>query len=356
MTSEATYALYEDAVQVLQQLIATPSFSKEEGETAALLYTHLQAKGVQVQRTMNNVWAKNLHFDDRKPTLLLNSHHDTVKPNAGYTRDPFNATIEDGKLYGLGSNDAGGCLVSLMATFLHFYDREDLRYNLVFAASAEEEISGRNGIEALLLELGTICAAIVGEPTQMNMAVAEKGLMVFDCKTTGIAGHAARNEGENALYKALPDIGWFSSYEFDKVSQMLGPVKMNVTIIHAGSQHNIIPAACDFTVDVRVNECYTNEEVLDIVRQHVSCEVTPRSLRLHSTSIDQDHPLVIAGSKLGLQSFGSPTMSDKALMPFPALKIGPGDSTRSHTADEFIYVQEIEQAINIYTNILNQLL
>jgi acetylornithine deacetylase len=305
---------------------------------------------------MNNVWAKNLHFDDSKPTLLLNSHHDTVKPNAGYTRDPFNATIEDGKLYGLGSNDAGGCLVSLMATFLHFYDQEDLRYNLVFAASAEEEISGRNGIEVLLPELGAIEAAIVGEPTRMNMAVAEKGLMVLDCKTNGIAGHAARKEGENALHKALPDIGWFSSYEFDKASPMLGPVKMNVTIIHAGSQHNIIPAECDFTVDVRVNECYTNEEVLEIVRQHVSCEVTPRSLRLRSTNIDQNHPLVMAGAKLGLQSFGSPTMSDKALMPFPALKIGPGDSARSHTADEFIYVQEIEQAINIYMKILNQLL
>ncbi len=349
-------ALYGEAVGLLKKLIAIPSFSKEEQGTASLLLNFLHSKGIQAKRLVNNVWAKNLYFDSSKPTILLNSHHDTVKPNTSYTLDPFNPIIKEDKLFGLGSNDAGGSLVSLLATFLYFYDKQNMKYNLVFAASAEEEISGKQGIELLLKELGTISAAIVGEPTGMNMAIAEKGLIVLDCKADGIAGHAARNEGENAIYKAMQDITWFSTYQFPLVSDLLGPVKMNVTMISAGMQHNVIPSKCTFTVDIRVNECYTNEQVLEIVREHVQCEVAPRSLRLRSSIIEENHPLVKAGAHLDRVSFGSATLSDKALMPFPALKIGPGDSARSHTADEFIFLSEIEEAINIYTRILKQLL
>lgn len=348
--------LYKEAVALLRQLISTPSFSKEEQGTAQLIQRALQSKGITANRLMNNVWAKNLHFDESKPTLLLNSHHDTVKPNAAYTRDPFSAIEEDSKLYGLGSNDAGGCLVSLLATFLYYYDRPDLKYNLVFAASAEEEISGPNGIEALLPKLGKINAGIVGEPTLMQMATAEKGLLVLDCVSKGVAGHAAREEGDNAIYKSLKDIEWFRSYQFPNKTELLGPVKMSVTMVNAGSQHNIVPAQCQFTVDVRVNECYTHEDVLEVARQYVNSEVTPRSMRLKSTSISHDHPLVKAGLKLGLKTFGSATLSDKSLMSFPALKIGPGDSARSHTADEFIYLEEIEKGISVYTQLLNELL
>jgi acetylornithine deacetylase len=356
MSDKSVNELYSEAVQLLKELIAIPSFSKEEQGTAALLHTFLQGKGIPAKKLMNNVWTCNLHFDPAKPTLLLNSHHDTVRPNAGYTKDPFKPVEQEGKLYGLGSNDAGASLVALLATFLHFYDRTDMQYNFVLAASAEEEISGKNGIEGLLPELGKITAAIVGEPTEMNMAVAEKGLMVLDCVAHGIAGHAARDEGENAIYKAMQDIAWFNTYRFGNVSELLGPVKMSVTMIQAGQQHNVVPAQCGFTVDVRLNECYANTEVLDIVRNNVACEVTPRSLRLNSTAISAEHPLVKAGQQLGLQAFGSSTLSDKALMPFPALKIGPGDSARSHTADEFIYLSEIEHGINIYINLLNQVL
>jgi len=348
--------LNKEAVALLKQLISTPSFSKEEQGTAQLIQRALQSKGITANRLMNNVWAKNLHFDELKPTLLLNSHHDTVKPNAAYTKDPFSPIEEDGKLYGLGSNDAGGCLVSLLATFLYYYDQPDLKYNLIFAASAEEEISGANGIEALLPKLGKIDAGIVGEPTLMQMATAEKGLLVLDCVSKGIAGHAAREEGDNAIYKSLKDIEWFRSYQFPNKTELLGPVKMSVTMVSAGSQHNIVPAQCQFTVDVRVNECYTHEDVLEVAKQHVNSEVTPRSMRLKSTSISHDHPLVKAGLKLGLKTFGSATLSDKSLMPFPALKIGPGDSARSHTADEFIYMEEIEKGISVYTQLLNELL
>ncbi len=348
--------LYNEAVQILKQLISIPSFSKEEQGTANLLHTFLHKKGIPANRFLNNVWARNKHYDAGKPTLLLNSHHDTVKPNAAYTRPPFHPAEEDGKLYGLGSNDAGGCLVSLLATFLYFYEEKDLKYNLVFAASAEEEISGKNGFEALLPELGQIDAALVGEPTHMQMAVAEKGLMVLDCTSHGVAGHAAREEGENAIYKAMKDIQWFSTYKFPETSALLGPVKMSVTVINAGTQHNTVPPQCNFTVDVRVNDCYTLEQTLDIIRQHVSCDVTVRSMRLKPTAIADTHPLVAAGKSLKLTTFGSATLSDKSLMPFPALKIGPGDSARSHMADEYIYLDEIEEAIRIYTELLKQLL
>jgi acetylornithine deacetylase len=356
MSNTTIEILQAEAVAFLQQLIAIPSFSREEQGTANTLYTYLQSKNVAVQRHLNNVWAHNKYYDKNKPTILLNSHHDTVKPNSSYTKDPFNPIIEEGKLFGLGSNDAGGCLVSLLCTFLYFYDRKDMVYNLVFAASAEEEISGANGIESLLSYLGNIDVGIVGEPTQMQMAIAEKGLMVVDCTSKGITGHAARNEGSNAIYNALPDITWFSTYQFPEVSPLLGPVKMNLTIINAGTQHNVIPSECKFTVDIRVNECYTHDDVLEIIRDNVQCDVQPRSKRLKSSQIDKGHPLVVAGSNLGLQEFGSATMSDKALMPFPALKIGPGDSARSHTTDEYIYVNEIKEGIDIYIKILNQLL
>lgn len=358
----------EAAILLLQQLISIPSFSKEEDKTADAIEAFLQSKNIATNRLLNNVWAVNKHFDKSKATILLNSHHDTVKPNKQYTRDPFKADIEDSKLYGLGSNDAGGCLVSLITTFIHFYHQQNLKYNLVLAATAEEEISGKNGIELLLKDESFITAtnalettfngwsAIVGEPTLTNMAVAEKGLLVLDCTAHGKAGHAAREEGDNAIYKALEDIEWFRTFRFEKVSALLGPNKMSVTILNAGSQHNVVPSECRFTVDIRINELYDFGEVLTIIKQNVQSEVMPRSLRLHSTNIALDHPLVKAGLELNRTYYGSPTTSDKALMPFPALKIGPGDSARSHSADEFIFVDEIKNGIELYIQLLNKIL
>lgn len=348
--------LHREALALLKQLIAVPSFSREEQGTAGLLLRFLQNKGIAAQRLLNNVWARNQYYDPHKPTLLLNAHHDTVKPNSAYTFNPFHPREKEGRLYGLGSNDAGGCLVALIAAFLYFRERRDLRYNLILAATAEEEISGTQGIEALLPELGPVDAAIVGEPTQLEMAVSEKGLLVLDCTAHGLAGHAARAEGDNAIYKAMHDIEWFSSYVFPHLSPTLGAVKMSVTMIRSGEQHNVIPASCSFTVDVRVTDTYSHEEVLATIRAHVQSEVHPRSLRLRSTTIAEDHPLVAAGRKLGRHSFGSPTLSDKALMPFPALKIGPGDSARSHIADEYIFVHEINEGIDTYIALLQQLL
>jgi len=347
--------LSAQAIHLLQQLIAIPSFSREEGRTADVIEQFLIENGVKIHRKLNNVWAFNRYFDPAKPTILLNSHHDTVKPNTSYTRDPFDAKIEDGKLYGLGSNDAGGCLVSLMAVFLHFYEKENLKYNFCLAATAEEEISGVNGIELILPELGKLDFAIVGEPTGMQLAIAEKGLMVLDCVAHGKAGHAAREEGENAIYKAMKDIEWFRTYRFPKESEAFGPVKMSVTIINAGSQHNVVPAECKFTVDVRVTDAYRNEEVLEIIRQHVKSDVTPRSVRLKPSKIDRDHPIVQAGIALGRTTYGSPTTSDQALLDIPSLKIGPGESARSHTADEFVYVDEIKEGIALYIKMLERI-
>jgi acetylornithine deacetylase len=351
-----TKELYADAEQLLKALIAIPSFSREEQSTAGLLHNLLQKKGIAAHRLMNNVWATNRHYDAAKPTLLLNSHHDTVKPNAAYTREPFKPDVEEGKLYGLGSNDAGGCLVTLLATFIHFYDRANLKYNLVLAATAEEEISGPNGIEALLPVLGNISAAIVGEPTEMQMAVAEKGLLVLDCTARGVAGHAARYNGENAINKAMKSVEWFSTYRFPETSAMLGPVVMTVTTISAGTQHNVVPAACNFTVDIRLNEHYDHHQVIELVKKQIDCDVVPRSTRLKPSSINMDHDLVKAGTAIGLGAFGSDTLSDMALLPFPALKMGPGNSLRSHMADEFIYLHELEQGIVTYINYLDQLL
>lgn len=344
--------LQKDSLALLKQLISIQSFSKEEDKTADAIEAFLQQRGIKTNRKLNNIWAYNKHFDSAKPTLLLNSHHDTVKPNTGYTRNPYDAAVEDGKLYGLGSNDAGGCLVSLIATFLYYYDQEGLNYNICLATTAEEEISGNNGLECVLPDLGELEFAIVGEPTLMNLAIAERGLLVLDCTVHGKAGHAAREEGDNAIYKALKDIEWFRNYRFSKVSDVFGPLKMSVTIINAGSQHNVVPATCTFTVDVRVTDAYTNEEVLKIIRTNVDCDVQPRSVRLKPSSIDKAHPIVEAGLALGRTTYGSPTTSDQALLSIPSLKVGPGDSARSHMADEYVHVNEVEEGIELYIAML----
>lgn len=361
--NETISILTAEAIGLLKELIAVPSFSKEEDQTAALIGLFFAKRGIPHFRIGNNVYATNKHFDESKPAILLNSHHDTVKPNKAYTLDPFSPVEKDGKLYGLGSNDAGGPLVSLLAAFLFFYDRTDLQNNLVYAASAEEEISGKNGIELLLHNPSfnppqrQWAFALVGEPTQMQMAVAEKGLLVIDCAVSGIAGHAAREEGDNAIYKAIKDIEWFHSFQFPRLSDFLGPVKMSVTVIETENKaHNVVPSQCSFVTDIRVNELYTFEEILDIIKSNVSCDVRPRSLRLKSSAISPDHPIVKAGLEAGRICYGSPTTSDKALIPFPALKIGPGDSARSHTADEYIYVDEIKEGIELYVRLLQKVL
>ncbi|HYJ37266.1 MAG TPA: M20 family metallo-hydrolase [Chitinophagaceae bacterium] len=348
--------LHEKALDLLTKLIAIPSFSREEDGTASLIQSFFENEGVPVQRSGNNILVRNKHFTTDKPSVLLNSHHDTVRPNSGYTRDPFKPEIIDGKLFGLGSNDAGGPLVSLIATFLHFYDRPDLRYNVVLAATAEEEISGTGGIERIWESIVPIDFAVVGEPTLCEMATAEKGLMVLDCIARGKSGHAAREEGVNAIYAALPDIEWFRTYSFPDISETLGDMKMTVTIINSGNQHNVVPAECKFTVDVRVTDKYSLEEALAIIKKHVKCEVTPRSLRIRSSGIAMDHPLVLSAKKMGLRLYGSPTTSDQALIPAPSVKIGPGDSARSHSADEFIYLHEIEKGINTYITLLSNVI
>jgi len=344
--------LYSEAVNLLKELIAIPSFSKEENKTACCLENFLKQKNINSNRYSNNVWTTNKYFDERKKTLLLNSHHDTVKPNKGYTLNPFEAIEKDGKLFGLGSNDAGGPLVALLATFVHFYEAE-LPFNILFAATAEEEISGKNGIEILLKHTPNIDCALVGEPTSLNMAVAEKGLLVLDCVAHGKAGHAARNEGVNALYVAMKDIHWLTTFQFPKVSQLLGPVHVAVTSINTENRtHNIVPSECSFLVDVRVNELYSFEEIISIIKANTKSEIHPRSIRLKPSFINPDHPLVKAGTEMGITSYGSPTCSDMALMDFPSLKIGPGDSARSHSADEFIFLEEIKKGIKTYIEIV----
>lgn len=349
-------ALQKEAIDLLKTLISIPSFSREEDRTAQILEDFLQRKNISIHRIKNNICSKNLYFDPAKPTILLNSHHDTVKPNKGYTNEPFNPFEHNGKLFGLGSNDAGGCLVSLLATFIYYYDRKEMPYNIIFVASAEEEISGHDGIELVLPSLPTIAFGIVGEPTLLEMAIAERGLMVLDVVSVGKAGHAAREEGENALYKILPDLGWFRNYQFEKVSELLGKVKMSVTVIETDNkQHNVVPSSCKMVVDLRVNELYTFEEVLETIQQNVQSTVTPRSLRMRSTGIALDHVLVKAGLAMGKGYYGSVTTSDKALMPFPTLKMGPGDSARSHTADEFIFLNEIEEGVSTYIQLIENI-
>jgi acetylornithine deacetylase len=357
MNKTYLHILQVDAVALLKELIATPSFSKEEDQTAGILTRFLGQREIVHYRIGNNVYAFNKYYDPAKPSMLLNSHHDTVKPNKGYTLNPFEPVEKNGQLFGLGSNDAGGCLVSLIAVFLYFYEEKDLQYNLVLAASAEEEISGFNGIESLLPVLGKIDFGVVGEPTQMQMAVAEKGLLVLDGISHGKAGHAAREEGDNAIYHAIRDIQWFSTYQFPKVSNLLGPVKMSVTVIQTENKaHNVVPSLCNFVVDVRVNELYSFEEILEIIRRYTKSDIQPRSLRMRSSSISLNHPLIQSGINLGRSYYGSPTTSDKALMPFPTLKMGPGDSARSHTADEYIYVEEIHSGIELYINLIQPII
>jgi acetylornithine deacetylase len=354
MAALSQHELGKAMISLLEELIAIPSFSKEENATADRLERFFKDNNIQSFRKGNNVWVKNFLFDKDKPTLLLNSHHDTVKPNKGYTRDPFAPTIEDGKLYGLGSNDAGGPLLALLGTFLHFYDMADLPFNIIYAATAEEEISGTGGIESIISDLDNIHLAIVGEPTLMNMAVAERGLLVIDCEAQGVAGHAARNEGVNAIYEAMKDIEWFRAYKFEKESEWLGPVGMNVTMINAGTAHNQVPSVCNYTVDIRLNEHYSHQQVLDLIRSHVKSTVKERSTRIKPSFVNMANPIVGAAQDLKIPLYGSPTTSDMALMPWPAVKIGPGDSARSHSADEFIYIQEIEDGITLYISLLKK--
>ncbi len=342
----------EKAIDLLHQLIGIQSFSSEEDKTAAAIENWLSDFNIPFKREKNNVYAFNKHYDANKPNLLLNSHHDTVKPNSAYTRDPFNPHVEDGKLYGLGSNDAGGCLVSLLATFTHFYDKENLSHNIVIVASAEEESSGPNGLNSMLPLLPKIDVAIVGEPTLMQLAIAEKGLVVFDGKVNGTPSHAAHPNNNNAIYNTIEVLQWFKDYKFPKVSEVLGEVKLTVTQIKAGNQHNVVPGHVDLVIDVRVNDRYSNQEIADILAAEAPCEMTPRSLRLNSSSIAKDHPLVQSGLALGRKTYGSPTLSDQACLYCQSLKLGPGDSTRSHSADEFIYLSEIEEGIDLYIKIL----
>ena len=346
MTAEAT--------NLLKSLIAIPSISREEAQAADFLQNYIEAEGMTTGRQGNNIWCLSPMFDLKKPTILLNSHIDTVKPVNGWRRDPFSPKEENGKLYGLGSNDAGASIVTLLQVFLQLC-RSRQAYNLIYLASCEEEVSGKGGIESVLKGLPPITFAIVGEPTEMQPAIAEKGLMVLDVTATGKAGHAAREEGDNAIYKVLEDIAWFRDYRFEKVSPLLGPVKMSVTMINAGTQHNVVPDRCTFVVDIRSNELYTNEELFIEIQKHISCKAEARSFRLNSSRIEEIHPFVKHAIKQGKIPFGSPTLSDQALMPFPSVKLGPGRSSRSHTADEYIMLKEIEEAIGSYLELLDGL-
>ena len=347
--------LTKNAIALLKELIETPSFSSEETQTALLIENWFTNHHIPFQRNKNNIWATNKHFDKSKPTLLLNSHHDTVKPNSAYTKDPFKAIVEEGKLYGLGSNDAGGCLVSLIATFTHFYALEDLKYNLVIVASAEEESSGINGLNSMLPIIPPIDVAIVGEPTLMNLAVAEKGLVVFDAVVAGTPSHAAHPNNNNSIYNTIEVLQWFQNFKFKKTTKALGEVKMTVTQIAAGAQHNVVPAHVDLVIDVRVNDAYSNQEIAAILQEKSPCtKITPRSLRLNSSAIATNHELVKAGIAMGRTTYGSPTLSDQAVLTCQSLKLGPGDSTRSHSADEFIYLYEIEEGIQMYIELLKK--
>jgi len=345
------------AIQLLKDLIEIPSLSSEEHQTAKRIEVWFNVNDIPFNRNQNNVWAVNKYFEISKPTLLLNSHHDTVKPNNGYTKDPFKAQVEAGKLYGLGSNDAGGSLVSLIAAFTHFYALKDLNYNLVLVASAEEENSGKAGLNSMLSIIPNIDVAIVGEPTLLQLAVAEKGLVVFDAIVKGTPGHAAHPNTDNAIYNSIKVLEWFKDFQFDKISDSLGPVKMTVTQINAGKQHNTIPAGVSLVIDVRVNDQYSNSEIAEILQKNSPCDsIIPRSLRLNSSYIPLEHPLVQSGIQIGRETYGSSTLSDQSVLSCPSLKLGPGDSTRSHTADEFIFIDEIKEGIKLYIQLLTKIL
>ena len=348
-----------EAIDLLKNLISTPSFSGEEHHTSLLIEAWFTHNNIPYKRENNNVWAYNKYFDESKPNLLLNSHQDTVFPNKEYTHNPFEAIEKDGKIFGLGSNDAGGCLVSLLAVFTYFYSHKDLKYNLIMVASAEEENSGAKGLNSVLKHLPTLACAIIGEPTLMQLAIAEKGLLVLDIIVKGTASHAAHNNPNNSIYNALPVIEWFKDYSFEKISEVLGPMKMTVSQIEAGKQHNLVPEQCRMVIDIRVNDCYTNEEIFSIIDKSLSSEkvlITPRSLKQKSSSIPKTHPLVLAGIELGRETYGSPTLSDQVVLTCPSLKMGPGNSLRSHTADEYIFREEIEEAIPLYIELLNKTL
>lgn len=350
---ELTY----QAIELLKKLIETQSFSSEEDKTAGLIANWFLENSISYKRNVHNVWAVNKYFDEGKPTLLLNSHHDTVKPNNGYTKNPFKAIVENGRLYGLGSNDAGGCLVSLMAVFTHFYQNKNLKYNLVIVASAEEENSGDNGLNSMLSIIPKVDVAIVGEPTLMNLAVAEKGLVVFDAIVKGTPSHAAHPNNNNAIYNTIDVLKWFKEYQFEKLSDVLGNVKMTVTQINAGKQHNVVPSEVKLVVDVRVNDKYSNQEIVTVLQKKSPCDsILPRGIKLNSSSIPVGHELVKAGISLGRETYGSSTLSDQSILNCPSLKLGPGDSTRSHTADEFIYTDEIKEGIEIYIDLLNRVI
>lgn len=348
--------LTEKAIELLKKLISIPSFSKEEDKTANEIQDWFIAYNIPFTRTHNNVYAKNKYWDDAKPTLLLNSHHDTVKPNKAYTKDPFDAHIENGKLYGLGSNDAGGCLVSLLATFTYYYEEKNLNHNILMVASAEEENAGVNSLRGLLPSLPKIDVAIVGEPTLLDLAIAEKGLIVFDAVVKGTPSHAAHPNNDNSIYNTIKILEWFKNYKFLKTSEALGDVKMTVTQINAGNQHNVVPAQVSLVIDVRVNDAYTNKEIADLLKSEASCELQERGLKLNSSKIDKNHHLVQSGIALGKKTYGSPTLSDQAALTCQSLKLGPGDSTRSHSANEYIYLHEIEEGIDMYIKILSRFL
>ena len=348
--------LTNNAIQLLQDLIKIESYSFNENKTGNRIEKWLESHGIEIKRNQNNVYAYNKFYDSNKPTILLNSHHDTVKPNKGYKNDPFNSKIENGKLYGLGSNDAGGALVSLIAVFTYYYNKKDLKYNLILLASAEEECSGENGIASIVPILPKIDFAIIGEPTLMKMAIAERGLIVFDIKIKGTSSHAAHINDDNPIIKSIEVLKWIKNLKFEKKSKFLGNVKATVTQIQSGNQHNVVPSELKIVLDVRVNDCYTNQEIYDILKKDSPCEIIPRSLNLNSSSISTDHAIVSAANKLGVQKFGSPTLSDQSKISFPSIKMGPGDSLRSHSADEYIYVDEIKNAIPLYIQLLNKII
>ena len=343
-----------DIIELLKGLIRIPSFSREETAVADYLESWLRENNLPVQRKGNNLWLKQFSDDDTKPVILLNAHIDTVKPAGGYTRNPFTPSEEGDCIYGLGSNDDGGSVVALLQTYLNLISKPQ-PYNLIWSATSEEEVCGKTGIDIVFEEFGRIDLGIIGEPTGMQMAVAEKGLMVLDCTAHGKSGHAARNEGVNALYKAIESIEWFRTHQFERVSPYLGPVKMSVTMINAGSQHNVVPDTCTFVVDVRPNGMYSNVELLELIKNSVPCDVKERSTRINSSHIEMDHPVVRRGLELGLEAFGSPTTSNQALCKFTTLKIGPGQSSRSHTADEYILISEINNGIETYCRLLDGL-
>lgn len=346
---------FQQAIELLQLLISTPSVSREESEAADRLQMFINRGApfrVDIHRHLNNIWCLSPGFDESRPTLLLDAHIDTVKPVANWTTPPFTPITDGDKITGLGSNDDGGSLVTMLQLFYLLSQRKQ-NYNVIFLASAEEEVSGKNGIEAVLPLLPKIDCAIVGEPTSMQPAIAEKGLMVLDCTACGVAGHAARNNGKNAIYEAITDINWLHTYKFPEASPLLGDVNISVTQINAGTQHNVIPDKCTFVVDVRSNECYSNERLLSIISDNLRSEVVPRSLRLNSSSISRQHPLVQRAMELGLEPFGSPTLSNQALLSIPTLKMGPGDSKRSHTANEYILISEIKSALEIFVKMLD---